>query len=97
MSTELAKEVPPAVIDGAVRFTALLQGRVHHVFEVSGDALVEHFGAQSRSDDDLLAAFKRGKAEILDVAAQSANIPVNGMVELGTGDFSERRPGPASA
>lgn len=90
MSTELAKEKPPVVVDGAVRFTALMDGRAHHLFEVSSDALVEHFGARSRSDDDLLEAFRRGKAEILEVAAQSANIPINGMVALGTGDFAPR-------
>ena len=92
MSTELAKQKPPAVVDGAVRFTALIEGRLNQVFELSSDVLVEHFGAASRADDDLLAAFRRGKSEIMAVAAQSANTPVNGMIALGTGDFSEQAP-----
>jgi hypothetical protein len=93
MSTELAKQKPPAVVNGVVRFTALMGGRINQEFEVSADVLVEHFGAASRSDDDLLEAFRKGRAEILEVAAQSANTPVNGTVALGTGDFSELNPG----
>jgi len=89
MSTELAKQNPPAVVNGVVTFTVLMGGRLNQEFELSADALVEHFGAASRSDDDLLEAFRRGKAEIMEVAAQSANTPVNGVVSLGTGDFSE--------
>ena len=98
MSTEIAKENPPAVVNGVVRFTVLSEGRVHQQYEVSSDVLVERFGASSRADDDLLQAFRRGKAEILRVAAQSKNTPVNGTVALGTGDFAERTPGaPGSA
>lgn len=87
MSTEISKQKPPVVINGTVHFTALREGRQIQEFELSSDVLVEHFGAASRSDEDLLEAFRQGKAEILAVAAQSANTPVNGAVELGTGDF----------
>lgn len=93
MSTEIVKQKPPTVVDGVVRFTALMGGRLNQEFEVSADVLVEHFGAASRGDDDLLEAFRRGKTEILAVAGQSANTPVNGTVALGTGDFSELTPG----
>lgn len=89
MSTEIANQKPPTVVNGAVRFTALVEGRTNQEFEVSSDVLVEHFGAASRSDDDLVEAFRKGKAEIMAVAAQSVNTPANGTIALGTGDFSE--------
>ncbi len=92
MSTELAKQKPPVVVNGVVRFTALIEGRVNQEFELSSDVLVEHFGAASRSDSDLLEAFRRGKAEIIAAAAQSVNTPVNGTTILGTGDFSDTPP-----
>ena len=89
MSTEIANQKPPAVVNGVVRFTALVEGRVNQEFEVSSDVLVEHFGAAGRSDDELIEAFRRGKAEIMAVAARSVSTPVNGTIALGTGDFSE--------
>lgn len=92
MSTELAKHETPAVVDGVLRFTVLIEGRVNQVFELSSEVLLAHFGAASTSDEDLLEAFRRGKSEILAVAAQSANTPVNGMIQLGAGDFSESPP-----
>lgn len=88
MSTEIVKQKPPTVVNGVVQFTALLGGRLNQTFEVSCDALVEHFGAASRAEEDLLEAFRRGKTEILAAAAQSANTPVNDVVTLGTGDFA---------
>ncbi|SRR5690606_21926712 len=98
MSTEFDKQKPPVVIDGAVRFTALVEGRASQDFEISSDVLMEHFGAPSTSEDDLLEAFRKGKAEIMGVAAQTVNTPVNGTIILGTGDFSELNPGkPGSA
>ncbi len=93
MSTEIANQKPPAVVNGVVRFTVLVEGRVNQEFEVSSDVLVEHFGAANRLDDELIEAFRRGKAEIMAVAAQSVNTPVNGTIALGTGDFSELTPG----
>lgn len=89
MSTELAKETPPAVFGDAVRFNALFEGRATQQFEISGDALVEHFGAKSRQPDDLLEAFRRGKAEILQTAEKMQRAPVNDIGLLGTGDFSQ--------
>ncbi|GAA4328524.1 hypothetical protein GCM10023144_14410 [Pigmentiphaga soli] len=89
MSTELAKEVQPMVMDGAVRFTARFEGRKAQEFEISGDALTEIFGAGSRSEEDLLEAFRRGKAEILSVAAEAGGTPTSGVVPLGTGDFRQ--------
>ena len=89
MTTELAKEIQPTVLDGAVRFTARFEGRKSQEFEISGDVLEEHFGAASRTDTDLLAAFKRGRTEILRAAAESVGTPTAGIVPLGTGDFSE--------
>jgi hypothetical protein len=98
MSTELAKQVPPTVVNGVVRFTALVEGRANQEFEISSDVLCEHFGAPSTSDDDLLEAFRKGKAKIMEVAAQSVRTPVNGTIALGTGDFPELTPGkPGSA
>ncbi|MBB5214516.1 DUF1488 family protein [Parapusillimonas granuli] len=93
MSTELAKQKPPTVVNGAVRFTVLVEGRANQDFEVSSDALVEHFGAADTSDDELLEAFRKGKAEIMEVAAQSVNTPAADVIVLGTGDFPERTPG----
>lgn len=87
MSTEISKQKPPVVINGVVHFTALREGRQNQEFALSSDVLVEHFGAASRSDEDLLEAFRQGRAEILAVAAHSANTPMNGAIELGTGDF----------
>lgn len=89
MTTEIAKEVQPAVRDGAVRFTARFEGRKSQEFEISGDVLEEHFGAASRADDDLLAAFKKGRSEILVAASESVGTPTAGIVPLGTGDFTE--------
>ncbi len=88
MSTEFAKEVQPTVLDGAVRFTARFEGRKSQEFEISADVLAEHFGATSRTDDALLAAFRRGKAEILTAATESIGTPTTGIVQLGTGDFT---------
>ncbi len=90
MSTEIAKQKPPVVVNGVVQFTALIGGRLNQTFEISSDVLVEHFGATSRTDDDLLEAFRRGKAEITAAAAQSVNTPVNDVITLGTGDFPGR-------
>lgn len=94
MSTEISKQKPPVVIDGTVHFTTLRAGRQSQEFELSGDVLVEHFAAASRSDEDLLAAFRRGKAEILAIAEQAANAPANGPTELGTGDFDSAKRSP---
>jgi len=89
MTTELAREVQPTVLDGTVRFTARFEGRKSQEFEISGDVLEEHFGAASRSDDDLLAAFKHGREEILKAAGEASSTPTTGIVPLGTGDFTE--------
>ena len=89
MTTELVQQKTPTVIDGAVRFTVLIEGRATHECEISSDVLVERFGATSRSDDDLLEAFRQGRDEIVRVAGQTANNPVNGIIMLGTGDFPE--------
>jgi len=87
MTTELAKEVRPAVLDGAVRFTARFEGRKSQEFEISADVLREHFGARDASPDALLAAFHRGREEILAAAGETARLPTSGIVQLGTGDF----------
>ncbi len=87
MTIEIAKEIQPAVLGEAVRFTARFEGRKSQEFEISADVLQKHFGAVDRSDDALLAAFRRGKAEIVEAAAQSVGTPVNGPVQLGSGDF----------
>ncbi|MPS28888.1 DUF1488 family protein [Pigmentiphaga sp.] len=87
MTTELAREVRPAVLDGAVRFTARFEGRKSQEFEISADVLCEHFGALDMSADALLAAFHRGRHEILTAAAETAGTPTSGIVQLGTGDF----------
>ncbi|MBX6316805.1 DUF1488 family protein [Pigmentiphaga sp.] len=87
MTTELAKEVRPVVLGGAVRFTARLEGRKCQEFEISADVLREHFGAADSSPEALLAAFHRGRQEILSVASETARLPTSGIVQLGTGDF----------
>lgn len=87
MTTELAREVRPAVLDGAVRFTARFEGRKSQEFEVSADVLRERFGAPDASADALLDAFHRGRHEILTAAAEAASTPTSGVVQLGTGDF----------
>lgn len=87
MSTEFAKEMQPSVQDGAVRFMARFEGRKCQEFEISGEVLAEHFGAANRSEDQLLAAFRRGKEEILSAANEAAGTPTSGIVPLGTGDF----------
>jgi len=89
MSTELARETPPTVVGDAIRFNARFEGRATQQFEISGDVLVEHFGAASRGADDLLAAFKQGKTAIIDAAEKSQGMPVNDVVLLGTGDFPQ--------
>jgi hypothetical protein len=89
MSTELARETPPTVVGDAIRFNARFEGRATQQFEISGDALVEHFGAASRNADDLLAAFKLGKTAIVDAAGKAQGMPVNDVVLLGTGDFPQ--------
>lgn len=89
MSTELAKETPPTVVGDAVRFNARFEGRATQQFEISGDVLVEYFGATSRAADDLLSAFKQGKVAIINAAEKSQGMPVNDVVLLGTGDFPQ--------
>jgi len=89
MSTELAKETPPTVVGDAIRFNARFEGRATQQFEISGDALVEYFGATARTEDALLSAFKHGKTAIIDAAEKSQGMPVNDVVLLGTGDFPQ--------
>ncbi|VCU72178.1 hypothetical protein PIGHUM_04274 [Pigmentiphaga humi] len=87
MTTELAREVRPAVFDGAVRFTARFEGRKSQEFEISSDVLRQHFGAADATPDALLAAFHRGRHEILTAASEAVGTPTSGIVQLGTGDF----------
>jgi hypothetical protein len=87
MTIELAREVQPSVLDGAVRFTARFEGRKCQQFEISADVLREHFGATDATAAALLEAFRRGRMEILSAVAESASTPTAGIVPLGTGDF----------
>jgi hypothetical protein len=47
MTGEFIKATQARVIDGGVRFTAFVAGGEPRVFEVSGAALSQHFGAGS--------------------------------------------------
>jgi hypothetical protein len=88
MTNEFIKGTQAQVMDGAVRFTAFVAGGEPRVFDVSGEALVQHFGAKSASDADLLDAFENGRARLLAAASKALNTPeAEGAIALGSGDF----------
>ncbi len=58
--------------DLAVDFTALVDG-APVVCSISAEALVDHFGAPSSREDDVLTAFDRGTARIRAVCAEVLN------------------------
>jgi hypothetical protein len=88
MTGEFIKATQARVIDGGVRFTAFVAGGEPRVFEVSGAALSQHFGAGNATDSDLLEAFERGHTRIMEAAAKALETPVaEGSIALGSGDF----------
>ena len=85
---EFAQQTHATVRDDVVVFD-METGGVMRSFELSGDVLQEHFGAEDRSGSALLHAFERARAEIEAVVQKAKWNPTEGPIELGTGDFSE--------
>jgi hypothetical protein len=88
MTDDFIKATQARVIDGSVRFTGFVTGGEPRVFEISGEALMQHFGAVQATDSELLQAFERGHTRIMSAAAKALETPaVEGAVVLGSGDF----------
>jgi hypothetical protein len=56
--------------DLAVHFTALVDG-APVVCSISAEALVDHFGARSSREEDVMPAFENGEARIRAVCAEA--------------------------
>ena len=79
----------PPTYDGddfALHFVALVDGQPV-VCSISAEALEDHFGAASAREDDLLAAFERGRARIRSVCAEALDSHSGESVVLRSGLF----------
>lgn len=86
--SKFAKATQAKYHDGYIRFNWKNKGE-DRVFEISGEALTQAFGAQDASASELLDAFDRGREQISRAVEQSLNTPTDGITELGSGDFSQ--------
>ena len=79
----------PPTYDGddlALHFVALVDAQPV-VCSISAEALEDHFGAASAREDDLLAAFERGRARIRSVCAEALDSHSGESVVLRSGLF----------
>jgi len=83
---EFAKMTGAKYQEGYVRFT-WGEGRDKRVYEISGDALLQAFGARDGTGNELLDAFENGRRQIIGAAEAARNTPTDGVIELGSGDF----------
>ena len=89
MSNTSTQKTEATVIDGAVRLNAVMPDGETRVFELSSEALTQHFGAKDASDAALLAAFEKGRTEIMAAAGKALDTPASeDAIPLGSGDFS---------
>ncbi|MFM0163908.1 DUF1488 family protein [Paraburkholderia sediminicola] len=90
MAYEMTPGTAPVVVDGDVRFWLTIDGAVQQ-FQVSHEALADHFGDANAQAPDLLAAFERGRDAICRRAAGAIGAaPVHGagaVIGLKTHDF----------
>lgn len=90
MAYEMTPGTAAAVVDGDVRFWLTIDGAVQQ-FQVSHEALADHFGDANGQAPDLLAAFKRGRDTICRAAAGKLGAaPAHGagaVIRLKTRDF----------
>ncbi|MFJ1299180.1 DUF1488 family protein [Pseudomonadota bacterium AL_CKDN230030165-1A_HGKHYDSX7] len=63
---------------------------VEREFEISGDVLRGHFGAEDGSAAALLRAFEAGADELRAAGKRTQWVPADGRIELGAGDFEAR-------
>ncbi|MYN11575.1 DUF1488 family protein [Pusillimonas sp. TS35] len=90
---EFAKKADAKFDAGLVRFD-WGEGEDKRTYEISAEALVQAFGARDDSGSELLDAFERGRVRIIAAAEDARNTPlVDGVIELGSGDFDEDDPG----
>jgi len=81
-----ANETQATVKGEEIQFSLMVKGEPR-MFEISGDALQECFGAPDRTGSELLRAFERGADQIRTAAENALNAPTEGVTPLGTGDF----------
>jgi len=86
---EFAKTTDAKYEDGYIRFTWKEAGEPR-LFEISGEALIQSFGAADDSGKELLDAFERGHSSIAEAARQASSTPTDGITELGSGDFEQK-------
>jgi len=87
---EFAKQTAAKYEAGYIRFF-LEEGGTRRQYEISGDALLQAFGATGGSGPALLDAFENGKNSILEAARTAANSPTtDGIIVLGSGDFEAK-------
>ncbi|HVE07971.1 MAG TPA: DUF1488 domain-containing protein [Paraburkholderia sp.] len=87
MHITFSDEAP--VFDGAnlaVRFAAQVDGETVDC-AISAEALEDHFGARSPLEEDLLRAFRRGRARIRSVCAEALDQNRGAAVLLHSGLF----------
>lgn len=87
---DFASKTEATVRDGVVVFS-METGGVTRQFEMSSDVLQEHFGAADDSGSELLKAFEKARDELEAMAKKAQWVPIEGPIELGTGDFGEGR------
>jgi hypothetical protein len=85
---EFAKTTEAKYEDGYIRFTWKEAGEPR-LFEISGEALMQSFGAADDSGKELMDALERGRKHIADAAREASNTPTDGIIELGSGDFEQ--------
>ena len=87
---DFAKQTDATYEDGYIRFFLGETGE-RRQYEISGDALLQAFGAKDETGNALLDAFEQGRDRILKAAQAAANTPTtDGVIALGSGDFEAR-------
>ena len=86
---EFAKMTDAKYEGGYIRFV-WNDGDQRRIYEISGDALLQSFGAKDGSGAELLDAFERGRDRIVEAVKATLNSPTDGVMELGSGDFEQK-------
>lgn len=90
MAYHLTPGDEPRAVSGDVHFSLTIDGIVQR-YAISREALADHFDPDEAQARDALAAFRRGEARILEVAAAKLGAaPVQGAggrIGIGTFDF----------
>ncbi|NYT21982.1 DUF1488 family protein [Alcaligenaceae bacterium] len=87
---DFAKHSEAKYENGCIRFFLGRDGN-RRQYEISGDALLQAFGARDGTGNALLDAFEKGRERIVAAAESAANTPTtDGVIVLGSGDFEAK-------